>query len=588
MPDINPTRLTHAGPRDPRFGYPLWYEDSAGTRLGLGLGPDPRLPAIGAPRNPGAALDLTAPPPYNFPDESFYFLAESRMDVAGLGTTGRARLILALEAAFGGSGEPDPTARIVFSRIRVRIDDVVPGATYTITHPYGRAVDLEADDRGRVFHTEDRGIADEQFDAVLATGLVNPFLAPVGGLLVDVGTGQTYLGDGVSEVEVTGSPMNTNYFEIVGSGIGALPGAADPNVIRSTRFTLQGMIAPRLGVEITAARAEPTSAGTVFIDVHARSAPGQTIAVTSPGLPHVTCTSAGRSYTARLETVALPVTVTAVNVGDTPPTAVSAAVTDRIDISAAEFDLTAGSLTVAAASSEPAARLEVVLDDTAHPLTTTPTSLAVAACPESVQVRSDLGGRASRVVRLVGSHLPAQPVSAVIGLDGRAVSGRIVTLDGSGSLGATSWTWTQLSGPTVALSNASAAVATFIAPAAGERLDFRLSVAGFGGPSSATISVLILPAPPPPSVSIERAEFRTGRGQWRISGSHSTSPLPAEVVVSYGSDEIGRSPVDLTGAWAVRRTLPTGDNNLRPGVGAQVVATSGSTFTPPTVVTIRS
>ena len=45
---------------------------------------------------------------------------------------------------------------MVFGRVRLRIDDVEPGATVHATGPYG-AISGEADDRGRVFETEDIG-----------------------------------------------------------------------------------------------------------------------------------------------------------------------------------------------------------------------------------------------------------------------------------------------------------------------------------------------------------------------------------------------------------------------------------------------
>ena len=58
-------------------------------------------------------------------------------------------------------------------------------------------------------------------------------------------------------------------------------------------------------------------------------------------------------------------------------------------------------------------------------------------------------------------------------------SGSLVTLDGSDSEGSVdSYSWAQAGGPTVALSNASGAVATFIAPfvASTVTLTFRLTV----------------------------------------------------------------------------------------------------------------
>ena len=68
---------------------------------------------------------------------------------------------------------------------------------------------------------------------------------------------------------------------------------------------------------------------------------------------------------------------------------------------------------------------------------------------------------------------------AKAGPDQTVASGSLVTLDGSDSEGnVNSYSWAQTGGPTVALSNASGAVATFIAPnvTSAVTLSFRLTV----------------------------------------------------------------------------------------------------------------
>ena len=57
--------LVAVGPLDPEHGFPLWYEDTDGTRLELGLDPtDPNLPALEAAdaRRPGGL-------PHQLPDD---------------------------------------------------------------------------------------------------------------------------------------------------------------------------------------------------------------------------------------------------------------------------------------------------------------------------------------------------------------------------------------------------------------------------------------------------------------------------------------------------------------------------------------
>jgi hypothetical protein len=164
-----PDGLIDVGPIDPVHHFPLWYEDSDGTRLELGLDPDdPNLPALELPA-PGAPVVF----PGNFPDEAFYFSAEAEMLVGGPAGSARARLILALEAAFGGTGAVVDGQQMVFGRVRLRIDDVEPGRTYTATGPYG-VIAGEADDRGRVFETEDIG-APGDFTSPFASR-IGPFL----------------------------------------------------------------------------------------------------------------------------------------------------------------------------------------------------------------------------------------------------------------------------------------------------------------------------------------------------------------------------------------------------------------------------
>ena len=98
----NPARLSARGPLDPGNGFPRWYKDGAGVRLGTGL--RPRRPEHARGRRsarPGAPVGF----PGNFPDESFYFLAEAEMPVGGRPVPAAPGIVLAMEAAFAGTGE---------------------------------------------------------------------------------------------------------------------------------------------------------------------------------------------------------------------------------------------------------------------------------------------------------------------------------------------------------------------------------------------------------------------------------------------------------------------------------------------------
>lgn len=234
----NDKRLASAGPINPNHGFPDWFEDANGVRLVIVTEPDPMAPAIGELQQPGAPVAY----PANFPEEAFYYMAEARLEVGGNGVVGRARVIMALEAAFGGDGTPEygntmnPNEHlgVVFARLRVRIDDLIPGAEYVVRHPYGETDPFTADERGRIFETCDLGLAEGKMDRVVTTGEIAPFLIWAGG------QPNGYIGDGVTEHQVTGGPFR-NHVEIAGPriGMGSIH-AVGPDLVRTDLFTVQG------------------------------------------------------------------------------------------------------------------------------------------------------------------------------------------------------------------------------------------------------------------------------------------------------------------------------------------------------------
>jgi len=93
--------------------------------------------------------------------------------------------------------------------------------------------------------------------------------------------------------------------------------------------------------------------------------------------------------------------------------------------------------------------------------------------------------------------LPARPPSAHVSAPSRALEGRSVTLDSAGSGdpqgGALSYAWTQIAGPSVTITNAQSASASFTAPqvvAGGADLTFRLHVTNSLGLSDAATAVV--------------------------------------------------------------------------------------------------
>jgi hypothetical protein len=141
---LNPSIPNKAvGPIDPRIAFPLWYRDELGVRLTMCL--DNSGFCILTPN-----YNATLPPSVttagiNFPDEAFYWYADARINRP---SGGLVRLVIAKEGAFT-TPLPSIGNEITFDRIRVRIDQLTPGATYTITHPFG-VMTATADSNGGI------------------------------------------------------------------------------------------------------------------------------------------------------------------------------------------------------------------------------------------------------------------------------------------------------------------------------------------------------------------------------------------------------------------------------------------------------
>ena len=222
---------------DPATGFPFSYTDSV-NNFSLELCVDGPPLCINTPR-PDATKPASVPE--NFPPdgEAFWWEAEASMPA---GTAGRdALLVLAREGAFD-TGDPVAGHQISFGRIRVKASGLMPGETYTITHPYGTDK-LKADVDGTIFFTDDAGClsAPCDFAATAAASRVTSFLTwdtfplpPAQG-----GPPTGYVGDPAVEHAVVGSPEGTDYFQIDG------PNAGGPGVdtAKTDLFTVQGKLA---------------------------------------------------------------------------------------------------------------------------------------------------------------------------------------------------------------------------------------------------------------------------------------------------------------------------------------------------------
>jgi Abnormal spindle-like microcephaly-assoc'd, ASPM-SPD-2-Hydin len=242
-------KLSAIGPVDAGNNFPTYYQDSNGLRL------EPCL--TGAPLCFAAASDLVAPA-----GEAFYNNATANLTTRG---NGKATLVLALEAAYAGSGTGQ---EITFARTRFTDNGgLVPGATYKVTDPYG-SNSFVANAAGAVpknVGTTDIGglgpclgpnahAAGGACDfGVALSGRMGPFLrwdpavapaAPAG-----------YVGDAVTPHRIVGSPNGTNVFRIEGPNVNSAttdqcPTVSGPiaNCMETNLFTIEGKIAGPLQV----------------------------------------------------------------------------------------------------------------------------------------------------------------------------------------------------------------------------------------------------------------------------------------------------------------------------------------------------
>src|SRR5437867_4492822 len=241
----NAQGLAAVGALDPANGYPRWYMDRTGLQLGQCLDTtspaDPCVmgvvagsPAPPAIPNPGAPISF----PDNFPDEVFYW--RTTADIANIGGVGgRAVLVMSTQAGFGGAtgtAADGAGAQIVFARYRVRVrpNGLVPGATYTVTGPFG-VQSFVAAATGTINFTIDQGCPlgvplPCNFASVLPTTNAGPFLTwdPAAPPLPTPG----FIGDGLLTHTITGSPSNTNFFRIQGPNVGG----SGVNVVETNLF----------------------------------------------------------------------------------------------------------------------------------------------------------------------------------------------------------------------------------------------------------------------------------------------------------------------------------------------------------------
>ena len=395
--------------------FPAWYQDTHGLGLdlclsGANIAADAIAPGVPLVAGPACVLGTFVPPftfPTNFPDESFYFMADAGFTVNGVDVIYGANL----EAAFAG-GLPAANDQITFARIRIRITlpATAPGGNYTVTHPYGVEVFSVAPGGGiKVINaTRDIGVAPGIFTGALA-GDIGPFLrdaslAPGVFIPSDV-PGEFYIGDPNTPRPVVGSPFGTNFVRVDGP-----PGFVS---VQGNDFNVMGKV--HAGALATPLVIERTSYGTSATasqqDVFVQAPPSTnaSVSATDTAAQPVVMTDAdangawyGQSASAPTPGADVSVTASPLS-GPNAPTTAAKPLVDVVTITRAEYS--AGTLTVEAASSDETSPPTLTVNGTALVPTgvgvTQSATLNLLIPPATVTVTSANGGSDTEQVVVV-------------------------------------------------------------------------------------------------------------------------------------------------------------------------------------------
>ncbi|KQL35852.1 hypothetical protein [Psychrobacillus sp. FJAT-21963] len=545
------------GPINAFDGFPIWYKDENGLRLQLNV--DPTDPFSGI--TPADLPDPSQPVsfPNNYPGEAFYMQAEAEMTT---GTGERARLVLALEAAFVNE-VPRDDEQVVFGRVRIRVAGLQPNIEYTVTHPYGVDTFIAEPDGegfGEINFTEDiGGLNGGEFHLAL-NSRVHPFLQWDPSVAPSAPEG--YIGNPAVLHPIVGSLFTDrfgqpqNYFRIEGPGIGigspdrsTTPGINGDNCIETNNFTLLGKISTISGVDVTRATYTQNESLGGLLDVFATSDDtAQTINVTGTGFNSTLLQGSDGQYFTRLRYTGArpPSTITVTNLSDNPNSIKEVVPVDFITASA-NYDTDTQDLIITATSSDSIGAPILSIADfglgeiiiPSDGISTTNLTFA----PAVVTINSTAGGISSIPVSVTGSPDGPIPVASNAGEDETVIFGSTVTLNGSNSTGViTSFSWTQLSGTPITLTGSNTPTPTFIAPNSTTTLVFELTVEGEGGPSRDTVNISVIEFAPIP-IAIAGPDQTVSIGSVVTLAGNATGS-----VTNYQWEQISGFPVQLTNA----------------------------------------
>jgi hypothetical protein len=580
--------------------FPIWYQDNnlLSMELCQSRAASSRVPAATPPAymctllpTPGI-FDDTLPMvfPDNWPDEAFWFLAETTIpnNAAGYGMDA---YVAGIEAAFAG-GNPLDGDQISFARIRMRINVPVAG-TYTITHPYGvETVNVTTPGRRAINITRDIGVGAPGVFSGALTGAIGPFLRSVNGPYTEVnpdtGAIETFVGDPNLTEQVTGSPNNTNFVRIQGPA----------GTIESNLFILSGKVLDNRAqthVDLNRATYRRTTSGTgtsTRVEVFGKADNSSTLCFREsvalvPGPPPTPCLinmvgdNNGLFFGNHLITGPVPpvVVLTATNpAGTTRPTAVSSKLVDLVKIQTASYNWSNHSLLIEATSTDEVAVPDMVAQGYGRlSKSGTLQKITVADLPQppaTVTVKSAAGGSDTEPVVVVGSAPDTGENQAPLSVadTGSTSFGVPITLnllandsdpDGNTPLSITALTQPAAGQGTVVLSGTTAVVytppAVVNAPLTTTFTYKAQDVKGLASTTAATVTITVAPNQSPVAVADSIATLGVA--------------VPINVLAN-DTDPEGNVPLAVASV-------------TQPAAGRGTVSSNGTviTYTPPATVT---
>ena len=580
--------------------FPMWYQDNnlLSMELCQSRATSSRVPAATPPAYmctllpaPGI-FDDTLPMvfPDNWPDEAFWFLAETNIpnNAAGYGMDA---YVAGIEAAFA-SGNPLDGDQISFARIRMRINVPVAG-TYTITHPYGvETVNVTTPGRRAINITRDIGVgAPGNFSGAL-NGAIGPFLRSVNGPYTEVnpdtGAIETFVGDPNLTEQVTGSPNNTNFVRIQGPA----------GTIQSNLFTLSGKVLDNRAqthVDLSRATYRRIASGTgtsTRVEVFGKADNSSTLCFRetlalvsgpppSPCLTNMVGDGTGLYFGQHLLSGPVPpvVVLTATNpAGTTRPTAVSSKLVDLVKIQTARYNWSNHSLLIEATSTDEVAVPDMVAQGYGR-LSKTGTLQKITVAdlsqpPATVTVKSAAGGSDTEPVVVVGTAPDSGENQAPVNVadTGNTSFGVPLTLnllandsdpDGNTPLSITALTQPAAGQGTVAMSGTTAVVytppAVVTVPLTTTFTYKAQDIKGLASTTPATVTITVAPNRPPVAVADAVATLGVA--------------IPINVLAN-DTDPEGNVPLAVASL-------------TQPAAGRGTVSSNGTviTYTPPATVT---